>query len=358
MASIGRRDAAPRVAAQAQGFAQVAGAPVERHGPAPQAGQALEVPAGPGQEGVAAAVAPDFDAGGRMAACAAGVEAGGVGDHQGVFLDGEGPRLGVAHTAQRGARDAQRAACAHAVERAGVDGLAAQPGEPAAVDAVRAGHVDERPLFRAHVVQEQPGFHGGMEGVGMQLQLRVRRRRARVRQDGLQVVHGMAAERPGIAEQPQPLFALQQLARGRHVFERAGVQRHAAGDGVALLHFAHLAGGAGQFPFDGGQGGRGQEIGLEDEAVAVEVAAVLFVQQVGQAFTATVGQPLRQPHAGDVQAGAVQPAAAEDGIVFEGFGFGRQRQHPHRRAEPAQPVRGGWEGGRRWRLGRFLWHVA
>lgn len=165
MAGIGRRDATPRVAAQAQGFGQVAGAPVERHGPALQAGQALEVPAGPGQEEVAATVAPDFDAGGRVAACPAGVEAGGVGDDQAVFLEADGLRLWL-------------------------------------------------------------------------------------------------------------------------------------------------------------------------------------IQQVGQ------------PHACDVQAGAAQPAAAEDGIVFEGFGFGRQRQHPHRRAEPAQPVRGGWEGGRRWRLGRFLWHVA
>lgn len=293
-----------------------------------------------------------------MPAFAAGVEAGRVRDDQGVLLDGKGSRLGIAHAAQRLARDPERAARAQAVQAAGFHGLAAQPGKAAAVDAVRTGHVDEGSVVRPHIRQEQPGLDRGMEGVGMQLGLRIGLGLAHARQDGLQVVHGVAAERAGVAEQPQPLFSLQHLPQGGHALEHAGVQRHAAGDGVALRHFARLARGPGQLLLHRGQDGRRQEVGLDDESVTVEVQAVLLAQQVSEPSAPEIRHAVSQADARDVQAGPVQPGAADDGIVFEGFGFGRQRQHPHRRPQPAQPGRGKREDGRRRCLGRFLWHVA
>lgn len=359
MACLVGSDAAPRVAAQAQGFADVPGAPIKRNGPALQPGQALDVPAGPGQEGVAAAVAPDFNSGTGVAALAARMKARRVGNDQSIFLDGEGSRLGIAHAVEGRPGNPQGTPRAQTVQRAGFHGLAPQPGKPAAVDPVRAGHIDEGAIVRPHVGQEQPGLDRGMERVGMQLDLRVGRRSlVHARQDGLQIVHGMAPERTGIAEQPEPGRALQQMPCRGHVLERPGVQRHAAGDGVALRHLAHLALGAGQFFLDRGQDFRGQKVRLEDESVAVEVAAILLAQQMPEPFAPEVRHAVRQPDARDVQAGPVQRGAAEDGIVFEGFGFGRQRQQPHRRAQPTQRVRGARKDGRRWRLGRFLWHVA
>ncbi|KAG1260385.1 hypothetical protein G6F66_014422 [Rhizopus arrhizus] len=106
---------------------------------------------------------------------------------------------------------------------------------------MRPRHIDERAVALLHIGQKQPGLHGGMKRVGMQLHLRIVRCLADSSHDRLQVVHGMASERTGIAEQPQPLFAPKDRSGRRHVPKRIHVQRDATGDRVALHHLPAAA---------------------------------------------------------------------------------------------------------------------
>ncbi|KAG0921215.1 hypothetical protein G6F32_015206 [Rhizopus arrhizus] len=89
---------------------------------------------------------------------------------------------------------------------------------------MRPRHIDERAVALLHIGQKQPGLHGGMKRVGMQLHLRIVRCLADSSHDRL-----------------QPLFAPKDRSGRRHVPKRIHVQRDATGDRVALHHLPAAA---------------------------------------------------------------------------------------------------------------------
>src|ERR1700748_2753621 len=73
--------------------------------------------------------------------------------------------------------------------------------------------------------------------------------------------------------------------------------------------------------------GRRQKVGFEDEPVALERRAIVFGNQGAQPPAAPFGHWVSQPHARDMQSGAIERGTADHRIVAERFLAGCQSSY-------------------------------
>ena len=234
---------APALAPETEAFQEVDGLPVQERLAQPERVDRPRVEPGPRQERVAPAKGPDLDAGRRLRARPAGVEAEGVGDDQRVGRRRDMQRLGQPEFGQLGRRDRPGQALLRLA--VGVMRLPARPDahpplpqETLWRQAMRARDIDERHRVGSDVGQEQPGLDGRVKGVGVELALRVGRTFDRAAQHRLQIDHRRRRRGPGIADQVAVFRHVQQAARRRHPVEHGRIERDVAGDGIALGHLA------------------------------------------------------------------------------------------------------------------------
>src|SRR5690606_17359756 len=122
-----------------------------------------------GHEGIAARVGPDLAARRRRERWPARVEAVDVRDDERVRADGEAPGRWEAESGQLLFADAQRALGGVAILAApGDEALRVLPAQPRERRAMRARHVGEGAGVLGHVVEEVPGLHRRVEGVGVE----------------------------------------------------------------------------------------------------------------------------------------------------------------------------------------------
>ena len=147
-----------------------------------------------------------------------------------------------------------------------------------------------------------------MEAVGVQGFLRVWVIPADLADDRLDIVKRGDAVAGDIVEQRGDILARQQAAQLRNGPQHGRVNRHAAGDRIAL---PHLAGGAaiGQYGFpQGDELLRRHDIGDGDEAVTVESLAPFGAHLARQPPPPPAAHGIRQSHARDMQPALVEAA--------------------------------------------------
>ena len=117
------------------------------------------------------------------------------------------------------------------------------------------------------------------------------------------------------------------------------VKSDASGHCVALELMPHRAAEPQDLFFERHIIGGGQKVGFEDEAVALESRAILFANKCGQSLAAPFGHPMGQPHARNMQSGAIECRAADHRIVAERLRAGCESGYVPWREDPGEPTR-------------------
>ena len=128
-------------------------------------------------------------------------------------------------------------------------------------------------------------------------------------------------------------------AQSRQIGQGSVVEGDAPGHRIALELMPRRSAERQDLLFERRIIGRGQKVGFENKAVALESRAILFANQCGQSLAAPFGHPMGQPHARDMQSGAIECRAADHRIVAERFRTGCQSGDVPWREEPGEPTR-------------------
>ena len=107
--------------------------------------------------------------------------------------------------------------------------------KPFAGSPVRSCYVGQRPPVLLDIGQEQPRFHGGVKGIGMQLQLRIGRAIGGAAEDRLNIIERLASSARDVRHHTFPGGAVEQSVKLRKSGAEFGIDRDPARQGIALL---------------------------------------------------------------------------------------------------------------------------
>jgi hypothetical protein len=319
----------------------VAQAPQHLHAPLCDWSRAQWIEAGPGQKGVAAPIGPDFDPAGGADGRAARMEAGRVGDDQRIGRDCKGSWFRKAQLREFASIDAKGPTRREPVQSiARYDASAPFPFQSRAGHPVRTGDVSERAFVLGDIGQEQPGLHRWMECICVQLRLGVGVAGTGIRQDALDVTERLYIVAPRVADRAAPVRLSKERRRGGIGIQCRAFERNPAGYGISLNGLACGSSVAQDLIAQIFEGGKGQEIGTDDEAVAIERGAINIVEQRSQPCPAPAGGSRGCPHPGDVQAPTVEQRRSDDRIVAECLAAGENLGEPPGKEQIARRIHG------------------
>lgn len=253
-----------------------------------------------------------------------------VGDEQGIGRNLHGHGFSIAQIAHVGLLDPKRTVPVTVLRHVGslprrqqalsIFPAKAFPGQP-----VGAGNNVKRSVLRGNVVNIEPRLDARMEGVGMEVLLRVVTGRcAGMVDDVFEVKKGNPVFRRGIAQQPEQL----PVATECRTFGQAGKnflrQVQPLSQRAAFCFLADFALVSMDFVFQSDECFFGQEVFQFQITVSAKESSLLRVGERCQEKEPERKQQVRDEHAGDMQAEAVEPGIADQRIFLERLFPGEQ----------------------------------